>query len=258
VGAAGWPGPPAARDAPAWETAHALRERITFRFAAELDLLLEKATLTEPTERVSMTDMAGELQACTAPPPEERPEASLGELRARVAALTAMSRQQVSDRQDRQGQVMRARMELAKVVSDSATELNSLLTFYAHSDHSGYQAAELLGRPPYTPFDGQSTGWLLLPVGQERPAVEAVVAAASRVLRKDDPADIAALLRVDRIVGQGLHEPQVIWSQVYHGIPIASAQQANVLADIRAGFTSSFADTLRRVIEIISESSEHR
>jgi hypothetical protein len=65
-----------------FEAAHALRERITFKFAAELDLLLEQATLTEPGQRVWMEEMARELQACTAAPPEARPAASLAELHA--------------------------------------------------------------------------------------------------------------------------------------------------------------------------------
>jgi hypothetical protein len=85
-----------------FETAHALRERITFKFAAELDLLLERATLTEPGQRVSMEEMARELLACTAPPPEARPAASLAELHARAAALTAASGQHVTQRQELQ------------------------------------------------------------------------------------------------------------------------------------------------------------
>jgi hypothetical protein len=70
------------------EAAHALRDRITFTFAAELDLLLERATQIDPTRRVSMEEMARELKACAVPPPEAQPNASLAELSARAAALT--------------------------------------------------------------------------------------------------------------------------------------------------------------------------
>jgi serine/threonine protein kinase len=235
------------------EAAHALRERITFRFAAELDLLLEMATLIEPEERVSMAAMARELQACTAPPPEARPSASLGELHARVAALTATSRQHISQRQDRQSRLLEAWRELAQIVAETATELNDLLTFYVHSQDSGYQAAALLERPPFTPYDAQSAGWLLLPPGQERPAVEVIVAAAFRVLREDDPTEIAALVRVDRITDhQGLHDPHDVFARTYRGVPVASAQQANIMADIRTGFTTSFPNALRQAIEILS------
>lgn len=154
------------------EPAHALRERITFRFAAELDLLLEKATLIEPKDRISMANMAAELQACTALPPEERTSASLRELHARVAALTAASRQLVSRRENQRARLHEAWQELAQIVAETATELNDQLTFYIHSQDSGYRAVELLEQHPYTPYDVQSAGCLLFPVGQSGPPWE--------------------------------------------------------------------------------------
>lgn len=238
-----------------FEAAYSLRERITFRFAAELDLLLEKATLTEPRQRVSIEEMARELQACTAAPPEARPAASLAELHARVAALTAASRGHVTQRQESQDRLIEAWQELAQVVAGIAAELNGLLTFDIRPQDNGYQAAELLERPPFTPRYAQSAGWALFPAGQQRPPVEVVVAAAFRTLREDEPADIAALVRVDRILDHGnAHEPHVTWEGKYLSVPVASAQQANVMADIRAGLTGSFAETMRRVIEILPAS----
>jgi hypothetical protein len=91
-----------------------------------------------------MEEMARELQACTAAPPEARPAASLAELHARVAALTAASREHVTQRQERQDRLIEAWQELAQIVAGTATELNDLLTFYIHSQDNGYQAAELL------------------------------------------------------------------------------------------------------------------
>jgi len=62
-----------------------------------------------------------------------------------------------------------------------------------------------------------------------------------RLLRDDGIADIAALLRVDRIhVGQGLHDPHDIWANVYPEVPIASAHSVTALAEIRAGFANGF------------------
>ena len=46
----------------------------------------------------------------------------------------------------------------------------------------------------------------------------------------------------------------VTWEGKYSRIPVASAQQANVMADIRTGITDSFAETMRRVIEILPAS----
>jgi hypothetical protein len=242
------------------EAAHALRERITFRFAAELDLLLEKATLIEPKARVLMADMARELQACTASPPEDRPAAGLGELRARVAALTATSRQDYLQRADREGRNINARNELARVVADTAPELAELLTFDVHSRDSGSYAAALLEQPPFKPYSVHSTGWLLLPPGQlllppgqQPPAVEVIVATAYRLLHEDGPADIAALVRVNPLMRHDeLHDGRDIWVRTYTGIPVASAQQATVVADIRSGITSCWPDTLRQVIHILS------
>ncbi len=52
-------------------------ERITFKFAGELDLLLERATQIDPAGRATMAEMARELRACTASPAESRRSASL-------------------------------------------------------------------------------------------------------------------------------------------------------------------------------------
>ena len=107
--------------------------------------------------------------------------------------------------------------------------------------------------PPFSPYDRDSLGWLLLPPGQQRPAVEVTVAAAIRMLREDGPADIMALLRVDRILDErGLHDPHEVLARTYLGIPVASAQQANVMADIRDSLTSSFPAALRQVLQIIA------
>lgn len=85
------------------------------------------------------------------------------------------------------------------------------------------------------------------------------MATAFSVMHEDDPADIAGLLRVDRIIHErGVHEPHEIWARTNHDIPVASAQQANVMADIRVGFTGGLADTLRQVIQILSGSAAPR
>jgi hypothetical protein len=85
------------------------------------------------------------------------------------------------------------------------------------------------------------------------------VAAAYRVLRDGDPADIAAVVRVDRVLDHGsIHEPHLIWTQTYRDTPVASAQQASIFADIRAGFSGSFGGALRQVIDILSRPGSSR
>jgi hypothetical protein len=96
-------------------------------------------------------------------------------------------------------------------------------------------------------------GWLLLPPGKQQASVEVVVAMAFRMLRVGGPADTAALLRVDEVTGNGnVREPPVIWAQTYYGVPIASARQANVFADIRVGIKNGFSEAMRQVIRIMS------
>jgi hypothetical protein len=73
------------------------------------------------------------------------------------------------------------------------------------------------------------------------------------MLDEDGPADIAALLRVDRILSdQGVHEPHEVLACTYPGIPVASAQQANVMADIRASLINSFPAALQQVLQILA------
>ena len=235
------------------DPAHSLRERITFQFAAELDLMLENATQIEPEKRISMRDMLLELRACTAVPPEARESASLAELHDRMVALTAVSRERASQTQDRRSRIAGAKGELEQIIADAATGLNDQLTFYIHSQDSGYQAAALFGMPPYSPYDADSWGWLLLPYGQQRPAVEVIVGVAFRMLDEDGPADIAALLRVDQILHeQGVHEPHDVVSRTYRGIPVASGRQANVMAEIRASLTSGFPAALQQVLQVLA------
>jgi hypothetical protein len=111
----------------------------------------------------------------------------------------------------------------------------------------------MLGRPPFTAYESESSGWLLFPPGQARPEVEVVIAAAMRVMSEADPADVAALLRVDRIIqGGNAHEVCHIFAEVYRSIPIGSAQQANTFAEIRAGLTNGLQNAMSQAISILS------
>jgi hypothetical protein len=236
------------------DPAHSLQVRVTFRFSAELDLLLEGATQIEPEDRVSIVDAARELRACLASPAEARPSASLTELSTRAAALTATSRQNMTDTQDRRARVQAAWEELSQTVAGAAHELADLLTFDVHRQENGYQAAAMIERPPFIPYEAQSSGWLLIPPGQPRPNVELVAAVAMRVLSRDDPADITVLLEVDRIIGDGsAHDVREIWSHVYRGIPLTSARQANVFVEIRTNLTNGFNEAMRQAISVLAD-----
>jgi hypothetical protein len=236
------------------EPAHALRDRITFAFAPELDLLLEKATQVEPGSRITMGDMARELHACLSEPPEVRPSASLDELHARAAALTATSRQNLAETQDRRARYTGCWDILRAIVADTASELADLLTFEARMQENGYQADTLLERASFMPYEADSSGWLLMPSGQPWPVVEVVVAGSMRAMRENDPMDVAALLTVNKIIDRRMHDVDAIYSQTYGDVPVSSAQQANVLDEIRASFKNCLDAAMRKVISILADS----
>lgn len=236
-----------------YEPAYALRERITFTFAAELDLLLEGATQMEPGNRVTMADIEQELSACLSAPPEASRSATLEELHARAMALTAVSRQSLADTQDRRARYNNAWLALEEIVADVANELAGLLTFEAREQENGYQADAQLERPEFMPHEANSSGWLLIPPNQQYPKVEVVVAANMRMMRENEPVSMSVLLRVDRIVERGLHEMHDICAKVYRDIPVGSAQQINGLADIRASLTSSLQAAMRETISILAD-----
>jgi hypothetical protein len=49
-----------------------------------------------------------------------------------------------------------------------------------------------------------------------------------------------------------MHEPHEVLARTYRGIPVASAQQANVMADIHASLTSSFPAAVQQVLQIFA------
>jgi hypothetical protein len=239
------------------EPAHSLLERISFGFVAELDLLLERATQIDPSARISMAGMERELRACLADPPEARESAGNAELRARAAALTANARQQQAEFRERWGRMTKAWGFLVRTVREVGGTLSEALTFEVRMGQpdTGYHASMMLGHPEFTPHYGQSEGFFLIPPGQQRPTVEASIEAAMRVPRDDGLADIAALIRVCRnYVHQGTQDVHEVWARAYEGIPLGSAEEVGVLAEIRAELMNGIDEAMRLAIAILAES----
>jgi serine/threonine protein kinase len=237
------------------EVAHSLQERITFTFAPELDRMLEKATLMAPEKRISMAEMARELRACAAPPPEARQSTDLSELRARLEALTAASRQNASEKKALRDDFRQASHEICKIAAEAAEELSELLSFDIHpSTGNTSETIAMLPRMNYSPYDPTGTDRLLIPPGIQRPGVDVRIVVAANMLTEDGPVNLAALLRVNRILDNGnIKEPYDIFARTYLDVPIASAQQASAIADIRNGLFASFSAAMVQVLQIMSE-----
>jgi hypothetical protein len=50
------------------------------------------------------------------------------------------------------------------------------------------------------------------------------------------------------------HDVDAIYSQTYGDVPVSSAQQANVLDEIRASFKNCLDAAMRKVISILADS----
>ena len=140
------------------DAAYTLVARISFTFAPELDRLLGHATQIHPQDRVPITRMARELRACLAEPPEIRRPASLPELRARAAALTAVPRQHVSDAQERRDRIAEAWQELEQVVEEAGRELGADLTFDVRVGKAGTRPARCSGTRRPRPTSAMALG----------------------------------------------------------------------------------------------------
>ncbi len=236
----------------ATEAAHSLRERITYGFSAELDRMLEKATLIAPEQRISMADMVTELRACTALPAEMQESANVDELRSRIEVLTAAARQQASEKQALHAEFRLASHEMCKLASDAAAELGRLLSFDIHpATGDGYNSALMLPKRDF-PFDQTGTEpTLISPPGVAQ--VQVIFSVTANMLKEVGPVDIAALLKIIRIDNGSVYEVDKLFARTYLDIPIGSAQQTNIIADIRNGFFGNFSSVLRQVIHVISE-----
>jgi hypothetical protein len=234
------------------DAAQTLKERITFGFTAEIDLLLEKATRINPVDRIRMEEIAKELSACLLPPPEIHPSAGLEDLAARAAALTARSHQNWEEAENMYGRYAAAWRDLLGIANETAAELAKLLTF-THS-HGAVSLGQLkLGHPRFAPYYTKGTRHTLTPPHHSQAPFEVVVDMAIRALSIGDPFDCTALISVNRNLGDGRFEADEIYTRTWRNVPVASAQQANILTEIRARFTESMEPTLRKAISILAE-----
>jgi len=235
------------------DPAYALRALISHSRAGELDLLLERATAIDPAAREPMAAFARELRACLAPPPETIASADLQTLQNRITALTAAPYQQSTDSQERRRRVTSAFEELREAaLSGPYHALAQRLVHFQSRYHDNIADAVVLLDRKGLAYAGYTWGGQFFsPPGA--PTVVVTIAVGGRVMTEDSPGEFAAVLRVERRRDSraDVHE---VWRGIYTA-PIASAQQAQVFAEIHAGFFSNFDKTLRKVAEMLAPTS---
>ena len=90
----------------------------------------------------------------------------------------------------------------------------------------------------------------------DAPAVVVTIAVGARVMTKDSPGEFAGVLTVER-----RRDSRTAFYEVWRGVytaPIASAQQAQVFAEIHSGFSCSLDTTLRKVAELLASTNDGR
>ncbi len=247
------PGPHRAGD-----EAYTLRERITSSYAGELDLLLERSTRIDPSARESMDGFARELRACLTPLPEALISSTLPELRDRITALTAFESERLLITQQWAEKVDSLYGELKHILDDTSTELATLLpTFSALSGRQHRRGPGLMDPPNL----GTGPEWGRWSQGRMRQSpsemrkVRVGIQIETRILQYEGPIEVAAALWVEILGPTGFPvDITPIWDAEY-AAPIGSARQIQIIAAIRAGFSSAFDAALRRVAEILGTSS---
>jgi hypothetical protein len=205
-----------------------------------------------------MAEMGRELSACLLSPAEVQPSANLGDLRARVAAITARGRQDYEADQKLQGRHHTAFVKFNEIVSKTARELGELLGFgVTQTSTAGNYLESKLGSLSAPLYYSRDTVYMLRPWGQSiRTRFEVVIAMALRATRARESFDVAAVISIDRYVNEGHRkETENTYDQVYRNIPVGSAQQARVLAEVSATLTENLEPTMRKVIAILQEES---
>lgn len=232
------------------DEAFSLRDRITFRYVNELDLLLEKATQMDPARRVTMREFATELRACLAEAPEDAPKPDLDALQQRIRSQSAVQVRKNQIAQDRRVQVNEAFGALEAIPRAVWNDLNYRIGFSGQLGMRQAPAAfQLLGLPPSTPYFAEGASGILFspdkPAGRARIHIEV----AMRMQYEDSPTQVVAVLDVEHYFA-GRSDTRRIWSHST-AVPIGSAQFAQVVAAIGSGFVSSYEGAMQQVARIL-------
>jgi len=218
------------------------------KFVNELDFLLEKATSMDPARQVSMREFAAELRACLVEPPEARTEADLEELQGRFHQLVAPLQQRKVDAQERLVTANKAFDELRSVQNAAWNRLSHLTRLNGPVGVQGPIALQMLGTATSTPYVGYSVGGTL--VSPDQPGrVRIAVEVAMMMGAEDAPARIAAIISVEHYFRHSSHVERV-W-ELLREAPVGSAQFANVVQEVAAGFEQNYAEVLKIAMQII-------
>jgi serine/threonine protein kinase len=227
-----------------------LRARINWHRVDEVDLLLERCTRIEPSERLSMSEIASELRALALDAQEDNP-IDLGDLSGRLQALVTPRQRQLDAEGDRRRRCNDNGRKLEELTRARWHDLARLSNFNGPHPNGSHSATTLLGKPPAEPYAAYEWGGRLAPPGEDTPLM-VVIASACRVQEDDERADLAAILTIESVLPDRTRRTEKTWKRTYLKVLVGSAQQTNAFAEIDELFAAAFPEVLRTCLNLMS------
>ena len=230
---------------------YSLRGWITYPWVSELDSLIMRCTQFRPERRPSMDEVAKELRACLAQPPEQRPAANVDELRERVRSLASPYLQVDEVKEQRDRRFEEADSAIHELNSNVYDQLENMVMHTFLRPHPGQQEpahASNLIAAQYMPGWSQMRGILLTsPDPAGRVVVEFSFFACSD--RDSEEITMAATLRILHR-HYGLEHTVFEWQDT-GSAPAASVQYARFLAEVEAQVARAEPECLRQISQIM-------
>ena len=231
---------------------YSLGHWIVYPWSLELDSLIIRCTELLPERRPTMDQVAKELRACLAEPPEQRPDANIDELRERVRSLASPHLRVDEAKEQRDQRFEAADSAIHQLNSNVYDRLEAMVGHTFRQQHPQQQepiyASNLIAAESM-PGWAQMRGVLLTsPDRTGRVTVEFSFFARSDMDSED--ITMAAALRILHR-HHGLEYTAFEWKGT-HRAPVASVQYVRFLAEIEAQVAEAEPDCLRQIGRIMS------
>jgi hypothetical protein len=224
-----------------------LTARLDYRWAPQLDLLIERCTSNDPSTRPRMQEVADELDAMTRPTMEATAMEDTADLERRIAAMTELHHRRDQDRAGFNNRVACAWGELVEEVARPAywALANRLPGFQTRHPVQVAMPRSLL-QPP-SAYPGHTWGGMIIAPGNAGARVD--LAVSLRLHHHAGRCTVAAVVSVNR-PHQGRGLTVSVLEQVFH-TTVGTAHFDTTLAEVRTAFAGCAAETLTKLEEAL-------
>jgi len=224
-----------------------LTARLDYRWAPQLDLLIERCTANDPSMRPRIREVADELDAVTQPTRGPAAMEDTADLERRILAMTELHHRRDQDRADFNNLVARSWGQLVDEVARPAywALANRLPSFQTRHPVQVAMPRSLLRGP--AAYHSEAWGGMIIGPGSADARVDLGV-----FLLVDNAAGrctVAAVVAVNRHhQGRGLTVP--ILEQMFQ-TTVGTAHFETTLAEVRSAFAGCVAETLTKLEEAL-------